>query len=514
MTPTNSLAARDADVIVVGSGNAAFAAALTARERGATVLMLEKGSRDWIGGNSWFTAGAYRLAHGGLEDIRDLVGETDGRTELPEYSPAAYEADMLRVTGGRCDPTLTEILVKDSSNAARWLLSHGVTWRLMKERQSHTIEDGTTRYWGGLAVGTVGGGEGLIDAYLAASRRLGIELRCDTPVTGFTTDRGRVTGVVTAGTDGPLRLTAGAVVLASGGFEANADLRARHLGEPWRRAWVRGTPHNTGEALMAAIDLGADPAGDWEGRHAIAWDAAAPPYGDRTISNRFSRQAYPWGLVVNREGRRFLDEGADYRNYTYALYGAKVLEQPGGLAYQLFDANSRGFLNTIDYETAIASRFEAGTIEGLAAAAGIAPALSGTVAAYNAGVQPGHFDPTVLDGKSTYGVVPPKSNWAMPLDTPPFLAFAVGCGISFTFGGIRVTTEGRVLDRQGRTIPGLVAAGEVIGGLFHGNYPGGTGLASGAVFGRRAGASAASDAGRQLEDDSSNLRSTPSPRST
>jgi len=481
------------DVIVVGSGNAAFSAALTARERGAKVLMLEKAPREWVGGNSWFTAGAFRLTHDGVGDLGDLIDDIDDDIVLPAYPEAAYEADMRRVTANRCDPDLTAVLVGEARDAAHWMRTHGVRWRLMTDRQAHR-SGGRVRFWGGLAVGVLGGGEALIDAYLAAASRAGIELAFDSPVVGLITDSQGVTGVRVATPDGTRDLLAPAVVLASGGFEADPDLRASHLGPQWRLALVRGTPHNTGETLMSAITIGAQPFGDWSGCHAIAWDASAPPLGDRAVSNRYSRQAYPWGLVVNQRGERFVDEGADFRNYTYARYGAEILRQPGGLAFQLFDGRTIGFISEVDYDTALTSRSEADSTRELAAVAGIDGQLEATIEAYNAAVGTADFDPTVLDGKGTIGIDPPKSNWALPLDTPPYVAYAVSCGITFTFGGIRIDTDASVLDRSGAPIPGLYAAGEIIGGLFYGNYPGGTGLASGTVFGRRAGRTAADHA--------------------
>ena len=480
------------DVIVVGSGNAAFSAALTAREHGATVLMLEKGSRDWIGGNSWFTAGAFRLTHSGVDDLRGLVEPLDEAVELPSYDIAAYEADMRRLTDHRCDPRLTGILVREAREAAEWMARQGVRWRLMAERQAHR-QHGVLRFWGGLSVGSVGGGEGIIDAYLRAARDAGIQLRTDTMVVGLVRhDTGAIAGVAVEGPDGPAELLAGSVVLASGGFEASSDLRAQHMGERWRLARVRGTPHNTGLPLIAAIVAGAAPFGDWRGGHSIAWDAAAPAAGDRAISNRYSRQSYPYALVVNRHGRRFLDESADFRNYTYAKYGALILGQPDGIAFQLFDGRAMPYVSEIDYVTATASRFEADTLAGLASAAGIDPVgLIATVRGYNAAVTGEPIDPTILDGVGATGIEPPRSNWSQPFDRPPYVAYAVACGITFTFGGLRIDEGGAVIGTDGRPIRGLYGAGELVGGLFYGNYPGGTGLASGTVFGRRAGRAAA-----------------------
>jgi tricarballylate dehydrogenase len=317
-------------------------------------------------------------------------------------------------------------------------------------------------------------------------------------VTGLLRDRrGAVRGV--SGPAGDVH--APAVVMAAGGFEADPRLRAAHLGPNWDVAKVRGTPFNTGEALMAMLDAGAQAYGHWSGCHSIAWDAAAPPTGDRELTNRLSRQSYPVGIVVNRRGERFLDEGADFRNYTYARYGAEILRQPGAVAAQLFDAQSAPLLRPLEYEAPGASRVRAETIGELADGLGFDRAgLERTVRGFNAACDEGRFDPTVKDGKAARGIEPPKSNWALPLSEPPFLGFKVTCGITFTFGGVRVDDGARVLDRAGRPIAGLHAAGELVGGLFFHNYPGGSGLTAGAVVGRRAGASAAaSSAVREAE---------------
>jgi tricarballylate dehydrogenase len=288
-------------------------------------------------------------------------------------------------------------------------------------------------------------------------------------------------------------LRARAVVLAAGGFESNPATRAAYLGPNWDVAKVRGTPYNTGEVLHAALALGAQPYGHWSGCHAIQWDRDAPPTGDLELTNRFSRQSYPVGIVVNADGARFVDEGADFRNYTYAKYGAEVLRQPLGVAHQVFDAKSVPLLRALDYEAPGATRVQAATLETLAEGLGLDPdRFARTVREFNAAIEPGTFDPAVKDGLRTRGLAVEKTNWALAIDEPPFVAFPVTCGITFTFGGLRVDGDARVLDVSGRPIAGLFAAGELVGGLFFHNYPGGSGLTAGAVYGRRAGYAAAS----------------------
>lgn len=484
------------DVVVVGAGNAAFSAAHAATEWDRSVLVLEKAPREWAGGNSYFTAGAIRTTFRDLNDLRPLLDDLSDQEalliELPPYTPKDFKADMKRVTEGKSDEKLTEILVNDSADAMRWLYEKGLRFRLMYDRQSYRV-DGKHRFWGGLVLGVVGGGRGLIEQHLAAAEKAGIEVRYESPIVDLLRDSdGNITGVVCSGDNGFEEVNAGAVVLAAGGFESNKDLRVEHLGPEWALAKVRGTPYNTGEALLTALDAGAQPYGQWDGCHSIAWDAAAPPTGDFKLTNLLSKQSYPLGIVVNLNARRFIDEGADFRNYTYAKYGAEILKQPRAITYQLFDAKTAPLLRQDEYTAPGVSRYEANDIRTLADKIGLDPdSLDQTVREFNAAVQPGKFNPAVLDGKHTEGIIPPKSNWATQLDTPPYLAFAVTCGITFTFGGLKIDAEARVLDRADHPIPGLCAAGELVGGLFYHNYPGGSGLTAGTVFGRRAGQTAA-----------------------
>jgi tricarballylate dehydrogenase len=483
------------DVLVVGAGNAAFSAAHAARERGARVGMLEKAPREWLGGNSYFTAGAFRTVYDGLDDLRPLLEDLDEQTArrvvLPPYRRDDFAEDMRRVTHGRCDPHLTRILIDDSAEVVRWLHGKGLRWRLMFERQSYEV-DGEYRFWGGLTIGTVGGGQGLIRQHLDAARRDGIEIAFATPVTGLIVEDGAVRGARCRANGAPTEILAGAVVIAAGGFESNPLMRAQYLGPRWDIAKVRGTPYNTGEVLRMALDAGAQPFGHWSGSHAIAWDAEAPDHGDLELTNRLSRQGYPLGIVVNTDAERFLDEGADLRNYTYARYGAAILEQPGGLAYQLFDAKTRPLLSEVDYGHEGIAMATSDSIAGLAEQVGLdAQRLCATVDEFNASTRGGAFNPAIRDGVRTVGIKPPKSNWAQPLDTPPFYAFPVSCGLTFTFGGVKIDEQARVVHESGAPIPGLMASGELVGGLFFHNYPGGSGLTAGAVFGRRAGMSAA-----------------------
>ncbi|MCP2333950.1 FAD-dependent tricarballylate dehydrogenase TcuA [Actinoalloteichus caeruleus] len=493
-------AAERVDVVVVGGGNAAFSAAHAARERGASVLLLEKGVREAAGGNSYYTAGAFRFAHGGGRALAPILDEGSverlPRTELPAYSADDFASDIARVTEGRNDPVLTRTLVDHSADTVDWLTGKGLRWQLLYERQTY-VEDGRWVFFGGLAVGTVDGGKGLIAQHTAAAESAGVEIRYEAEVRELVRgDDGAVRGVVYQdGSGAHHEVAAGAVVLAAGGFEANPDLRERHLGPGWSRALVRGNPLNTGEVLEMALAAGAAPHGDWGSCHSVQWDAgASPDGGNRELTNQLTRQSYPVGIVVNRDGRRFIDEGADYRNFTYAKYGREVLAQPEGVAYQLFDAKTRPILRTLEYDSEPITSAVADSLEELADKLGVdRDGLMGTVREFNESIVDVEFTPAVKDGRAAR-VDPPKSNWAQALDTAPFYGYPVACGITFTFGGVRVHHEtAQVLTAAGEGIGGLYAAGELVGGLFSGNYPGGSGLTAGAVFGRLAGYAAAGE---------------------
>ena len=484
------------DVAVVGAGNAALCAALAARERGASVTVLERAPEALRGGNTRFTAGAMRVAYDGLDDILALVpdlGEAERRTtDFGSYPADRFFDDMARVTEYRANPDLVEVLVRESLPTLEWMRGKGVRFMPMFGRQAFEV-DGRRRFWGGLAIEAWGGGPGLVEAEAAAAARAGIDVRYGARAVGLEMDGPRAVGVRVRAGGREETLAARAVVLACGGFEANAEWRARYLGPGWDLARVRGSRFNTGDGLRMALDAGALPVGNWSGCHAVAWDRNAPPFGDLEVGDGFQKHSYPFGIVVNARGERFLDEGADFRNYTYAKYGRAILEQPSQFAWQVFDARADGLLRD-EYRIRRATRVEAGTLEALAARLeGVdARRFLETARAFNAAVATDvPFDPTVKDGRGTRGLAVPKSNWANPLDAPPFKAFAVTCGITFTFGGIAIAPEARVVDAEGAPIPGLHAAGELVGDLFYFNYPGGAGLTSGAVFGRRAGASAA-----------------------
>ena len=485
----------EVDVVIVGAGNAALCAALSAREQGASVVVLERASEDEGGGNTRFTAGAIRTVYNGVEDLRalmpDLTDEEVAITDFGTYTQDQFFDDMFRVTQYRCDADLAEKLVTRSYDTLMWMKDKGVRFQPIWGRQAFKV-DGKFKFWGGLTVEAWGGGPGLVESLWKIAEKSGIEIRYSTRAIELVYDDIAVRGVKVKSPDGVEVIEARSVVLAAGGFEANHEMRTRYIGPGWELAKVRGTRFNTGDGINMALKIGAAPYGNWSGCHAVGWDYNAPEFGDLAVGDNFQKHSYPFGIMVNADGKRFVDEGADFRNYTYAKYGRVILNQPGQFAWQIFDQKTTHLLRD-EYRIKQVTKVQADTLEELAdKLEGVDKAgFLAEMKAWNGAVQTDvPFNPNVKDGRGTEGLQVPKSNWANPLDSGPFEAYQVTCGITFTFGGLRIDDNGQVMDTDLVPIPGLYAAGELVGGLFYFNYPGGTGLMSGAVFGRQAGRSA------------------------
>ena len=505
------------DVLVVGGGNAGFSAAVSAAESGAgSVILIDACPEEWAGGNSYFTAGAFRTAHSGLDDLLPLVNNVDKETaeliDLSPYTADDFHHDLMRLTGGRADPALSKILIQESNDTIKWLRKGGVRFQLSFNRQAYKVE-GRYKFWGGMALMTEGGGKGLMQDHFANAKRHGVQVFFSTCAKQLIVDplTGRVAAVLVDGPQGLQRIEASAIILAAGGFEANPRMRSSYLGPGWDLAYVRGTPFNNGGCLeMAMRDVSAKPAGNWSGCHATAWDANAPPnIGDREVSNEFTKSGYPLGLMLNNQGDRFVDEGIDMRNFTYARFGKAILGQPDGVAFQVWDSKTIPWLREEEYRDDRVKRITADTLEELATKCAevglVAPTkFVDTINEYNAAAHAWKmenpkavWDPAVKDGVSTQSssrqLRLAKSNWALPIDQGPFMAVKVACGITFTFGGLSVNPETAAVisSIRDKEVPGLYCVGEMLGGLFYGNYPGGSGLTSGAVFGRRAGRAAA-----------------------
>jgi len=483
------------DVIVVGKGNAALCAALSAHEQGAKVVMLEAATEEESGGNSRFAGGVMRFAYSTVDDLKRVVDLTDEEVATSDFgtnTAEEYLDDLYRLTQYRTDPDLSEILVTRSLDTMAWLRSKGARFVPNYGRQSGMV-DGKRKFFGRLPIEASGGGAGLVQYLDKAVQKAAIDVHYETRVYSLIYDGVTVQGVRAQQKGKTVEYRAPAVVLTCGGFEANPEMRARYLGTGWELCKVRGSRFNVGDGLKMALDIGAAPYGNWSGCHATGWDRYAPEFGDINVGDQFQKHSYIFGLLINSEGKRFVDEGWDFHSFTYAKYGGEVLKQPGQFAYQVFDSKTKHLLRS-EYRIKFMTKFSANTLEELAQKMeGVNPeGFLKTVREYNAAVkQDVAFNHTVKDGKGTVGIEPPKSNWAQPLDTPPYDAYATTCGITFTFGGLRIDKDtGQVLNVHLHPIPGLYCAGEMVGGLFYFNYPSGAGLVSGAVFGKMAGTAA------------------------
>jgi len=368
-------------------------------------------------------------------------------------------------------------------------MGRGVKFLPNYGRQAYNHE-GRFKFFGGVVIYANGGGAGLVESEYKAAQKHGVSVIYGARAKGIERGRNGVEAVRVLVNNVEQVIRARSIVLACGGFEANREWRTRYLGPGWDMAKVRGTRYNTGDGIEMALGIGAQSYGQWSGCHAVAWERYANDYGD--VDGQHSagyRHSYPFGLMVNANGERFVDEGADFRNYTYAKYGRAVLAQPGGYAWQVFDSQVLYILRD-EYKMRGATKVRADTLEELVERMqDVNPAgFLKTVREYNAAVKRDvTFDPNIKDGKSTVGLAVDKSNWANTMEKPPFEAYSVGCGITFTFGGLKIDTNCHVLDIEDAPIPGLYAAGELVGGLFYFNYPGSAGLMAGSVFGRIAG---------------------------
>jgi len=483
------------DVVVIGAGNAAFCAALAAAESKVSVLVLERAPEAESGGNSRFTAGAFRCVYDGVEDLRrlmpDLTDEEVKNTDFGTYTEEQFFDDMGRVTEYRTDPELCETLVTRSKDTMLWMRSKGIRFAPIFGRQAFKV-DGKFKFWGGLTVESVGGGPGLVEGLTTAARKNGVTVAYEARALSLISDDDGIKGVRVRYQGKTVEVKAKCVVLAAGGFQANAEMRTRYLGPGWELAKVRGTRFNTGDGIRMALDVGAQPTGNWSGSHAVGWDRNAPEFGDLEVGDNFQKHNYPFSIMLNANGERFVDEGADFRNYTYAKYGRVILSQPMQFAWQIFDSKVLHLLRD-EYRIKRVTKVRADSLEELVQKLDdVNPEKAlATIKAYNAAVKKDvPFNPNIKDGRGTVGLAIPKSNWSNILDTPPFEAYAVTCGITFTFGGLKIDSSARVMDTDGQIIPGLFAAGELVGGLFYFNYPGGTGLMNGAVFGKIAGTTA------------------------
>lgn len=485
------------DVVVVGGGNAGLCTAIRAAQLGARVCLLEKAPQVRRGGNSSLTVNL-RFAYRERAELAVLLAPADverlvARAAAPAYPPEAFLHDLVAASDGRCDRALAGTVAHESWQTVLWLRELGHAWELREGERP-----------GAPPVRLDGGGAALQTRNFALAEKWGVEIAYEATAARLlvpdgasgTDDADKVGGAVAgveARTPAGLRqFHAANVVLASGGFECDPDLRRRHLGPAWEHVRVRGVPYNTGDGLTMALAVGAAPAGDWSAAHAPPQDLGAPEFtlpGGHFLVQVQSRYSFQFGVTVNAEGRRFYDEGEHYGNYTYGAFGARLLAQPQALAYQIFDDRAvRAGLVAPAYFLATGT-VKAETITALADGIGVpCEPLERTLADYNRAApdERARFSTACRDGLATAGLEPPKSNWSLRIERPPFWAFPIGLGLTFTYGGLRIDPRARVLRADGTAIAGLYAAGEIVGGLFYRNYPGGSGMMAGAVFGKRA----------------------------
>ncbi|MBA4707578.1 FAD-dependent tricarballylate dehydrogenase TcuA [Aquitalea aquatica] len=454
------------DVLIIGGGNAALCAALMAREAGASVLLLESAPRAWRGGNSQHTRNL-RCMHDAPQDV-----------QVEAYPEEEYWQDLLRVTGGQTDEALARLVIRASGTCRDWMRRHGVHFQPSLSGALHTAR--TNAFF-------MGGGKALVNAYYRSAEKLGVVIRYDSAVERLELQDGRF---VAAHLQGGERISARSCVLAAGGFESNREWLRSAWGQNDQGDWpadnflIRGTRFNQGVLLKFMEQAGADMVGDPSQSHCVAIDARAPLY-DGGICTRVD--CVSLGIMLNRNAERFYDEGEDFWPKRYAIWGRLVAQQPQQIGYSIIDSKAIG-----RFMPPVFPGNKADTLPELARQLGLDEArFVDTIQRYNAACQAGQFDHTVLDNCHTKDLTPPKSHWALPLNTPPYYGYALRPGITFTYLGLKTNTDAAV-HFAGQPSPNLFVAGEMMAGNVLGKgYVAGIGMAIGTAFGRIAGSRAA-----------------------
>ena len=459
---------RKFDVLVIGGGNAALCAAISARRAGASVLVLEGAPKFYRGGNTRHTRNM-RCAHDAATEI--LTGP---------YTEQEFWDDLLRITGGQTDEELARFMIRESKDILNWIVEQGVRWQ---PSLGGTLSLGRTNSF------FLGGGRAMLNALYLTAEKLGVDVLYDAEVTDLQIEDGMFLAArLKQAVDGASEIRASALVAAAGGFEANIEWLKEYWGEAADNFLIRGTPYNRGSILKMLLTKGVQEIGDPTQCHAVAIDARAPKFDGGIITRHDS---VVFGIVVNKHAQRFYDEGEDIWPKRYAIWGRLVAAQPDQIAYIVFDASVRhSFMPTLF------PPIEGATIAELAAKLTLDPkALEKTVADFNAAVQPGTFDHTILDDCRTEGLSPPKTHWARKIEMAPYYAYPVRPGITFTYLGTRVNKETRMLMKDGKPSANMFAAGEIMAGNVLGKgYAAGIGMTIGSVFGRVAGREAARNA--------------------
>ncbi|MDI7261810.1 MAG: FAD-dependent tricarballylate dehydrogenase TcuA [Thermodesulfobacteriota bacterium] len=485
------------DVLVVGGGNTGVVAAIEAKNAGAQVLIIEKAPKKARGGNSRLSGGLFRIAAEGNKDYLPLLEGTTlpkGELDIEPYPKDDYYNKVIRLSQGRSEQRLTEIFVNRSLDTVKWMKEQGVKWDL---NPAHMSRIGDRLFWpaGQTVLIANGAGEGLVEMLYGIAENKRIEILYETGGRSLIMNaEGKVCGVEAKGLEGFIRINAKNVILSCGGFQANPAWRRRYLGEGWDLVKLRGTRYDTGDGIQMALQADAQLVGHWGGCHASIVSEDSPMI--EAASAGSERYSYQYCIMVNQDGKRFLDEGEDFMVYTYAKFGKEILKQPGAVAFQIYDAKVIPILRS-EYQNAL--KVESHSLKELAEEMDInVENFLQTVKAFNEAIvnddQP--FLTYKLDGRRTKGLTPDKTNWAQKIDTPPYQGYAVVCGLTMTYGGIRTNEKAQVIDTSEQPVKGLYAVGEVTGGFFYHNYPSGTGLVRGAVMGRIAGAEAVANIGK------------------
>jgi tricarballylate dehydrogenase len=459
---------RKFDVLVIGGGNAALCAAISARRAGASVLVLEGAPKFYRGGNTRHTRNM-RCAHDAATEI--LTGP---------YTEQEFWDDLLRITGGQTDEELARFMIRESKDILNWIVEQGVRWQ---PSLGGTLSLGRTNSF------FLGGGRAMLNALYLTAESLGVDVLYDAEVTDLHIEDGMfISAKLKQPVGGTSDIRASALVAAAGGFEANIEWLKEYWGEAADNFLIRGTPYNRGSILKMLLARGVQEVGDPTQCHAVAIDARAPKFDGGIITRHDS---VVFGIVVNKHAQRFYDEGEDIWPKRYAIWGRLVAAQPDQIAYIVFDASVRhSFMPTLF------PPIEGASIAELAARLTLDPAaLEKTIAEFNAAVRPGTFDHTILDDCRTEGINPPKTHWARRIETAPYYAYPVRPGITFTYLGTRVNKEARMLMKDGKPSANMFAAGEIMAGNVLGKgYAAGIGMTIGSVFGRVAGREAARNA--------------------
>jgi tricarballylate dehydrogenase len=452
------------DVLVVGGGNAALCAAITAREAGASVTLLEHAPRDFRGGNSRHT-----------RNLRAMHDKPEG-VLIETYGEEEYWDDLLRVTGGETDEALARMTIRASAGLPGWMQARGVNFQ---PSLTGTLSLGRTNAF------FLGGGKALVNAYYQTAERLGVNILYDTEVTDLKLEDGFVRKVTAVSRGFPLTLFPRSVVVASGGFQANIEWMEEYWGEAARNFIIRGTPYAQGTVLKNLLAQGVQQVGNPTQCHAVAIDARAPKF-DGGIVTRLD--CVPFSVVVDRDGNRFYDEGEDVWPKRYAIWGRLVAQRPGQIAYAIVDSKAASL-----FMPSVFPAIRADSIAELAQKLELDPQnLQKTIETYNRAVRPGNFNSTKLDDCRTEGLDPPKTHWAQTIDVPPFIGYPLRPGITFTYLGVHVNDRAEVLMQDGKPAANLWASGEIMAGNILGRgYLAGFGMTIGTVFGRIAGTQAA-----------------------